>query len=244
MKFCEDLDYMATAKIKKPPQWLKSIILIKLYQSKFGVVLSNWLTQCMLYAEFTEVLFRLTLELVVFLILLAITLAFSEFRFSTALVVLIISHTVTFFINGQFFVLGRFLGIVQNKPKYFIEYSEKIRENLKNKKSIMALVMFGSLSREKFSSSSDLDIRVISKDCFSDAFISCFWTFIERFRALINKYPLDIYVVTKNNGLEKLRDDEPPIILFDKEAFISNHYKQFYEYDRFKQMFLEKYNNK
>ena len=128
---------MVTAKIKEPPHWLKNKLLINLYQSKFGVTFSNWLMQCMLYAEFPEVLFRLTLEITVFSALLAMTLPFTEFRFLIAFIILLVSHTVTFFINGQFFVLGRFLGIVHNKPKYFIEYSEKIRENLIDKECII-----------------------------------------------------------------------------------------------------------
>lgn len=103
--------------------------------------------------------------------------------------------------------------------------------------------MFGSLSRKKFLNSSDLDIRVIASDEFINGFVACFWTFIERFRALLNKYPLDVYVVTWHKGLEKLRSDEPPIVLFDKENFTIKHYNKYYDYDTFKEKFLKKYNH-
>ena len=104
--------------------------------------------------------------------------------------------------------------------------------------------MFGSLSREHFSSSSDLDVRVISKEGFFNCYISCFWVFLERFRALLNKYPLDVYVVTKRKGLEKLRTDEIPIVLFDKERFIQTQFKKSFQYDQFRKMFMEKYSNR
>lgn len=53
--------------------------------------------------------------------------------------------------------------------------------------------------------SSDLDVRVVARDGWINNFIACFWAFRERFLALLNKYPIDIYTVTKRKGLGKLR---------------------------------------
>jgi len=231
------------AKIKKSPAWLNNQFLIKLYQSKVGVLFSNWLAQCMLYAEPTEILFRLCLEVFIFLLLFGVYVVFKDVTLFNSVGIALLTHTITFFINGQFFVLGRFFGIVYNKPVPFIEYPGRIKKRLLKRRSIIGLVMFGSLSREKFSTSSDLDIRVIASDDFINIFIACFWTFIERFRALLNKYPLDVYVVTWHKGLEKLRSDEPPIVLFDKERLTTKHYNKFYDYDTFKEKFLKKYNH-
>jgi len=228
-------------KIKKAPAWLKSSFLIKLYQSIPGVVLSNWLAQCMLYAEPVEILFKLSLELTIFIFIGGVYWGFADFSFLSIIFIALITHTITFFVNGHFFALGRFFGIVDNEPKPFIDYPDGIRKRLANKKCIIAFVMFGSLSREKFSPSSDLDIRIIASDGFINNFKACFLLFIERFRALLNKYPLDAYVVTKEKGLEKLSIDEPPIVLFDKEGFIPNQYRMHFEYDEFRKLFLEKY---
>ncbi len=230
-------------KKKKIPAWINNKLLAALFQSKFGIVLSNWLAQCMLYAETVEVFFRLFFELSIFLIICFFYSMFFNTGFYTLFFIGIITHTISFFINGQFFVLGRFLGIVNNKLEPFIQYPEKIRERLKKRKSITCVVMFGSLSRKSFSPTSDLDVRVISEDGFINNFIACFWTFIERFIALINKYPLDIYVVTKYKGLEKLRSDEIPIILFDKKYFIEKQYEKKFDYDLYKKMFLKKYSD-
>jgi len=231
------------AKIKKSPAWLNNKFLIELYQSKVGVLFSNWLAQCMLYAETTEILFRLCLEVFIFLLLFAVYINFLEVNFFIAFGIALLTHTITFFINGQFYVLGRFFGFVHNEPIPFIEYPDGIKARLLKKKSIIGLLMFGSLSRKNFSPSSDLDIRVIASNDFMNIFVACFWTFIERFRALLNKYPLDVYVVTWHKGLEKLRNDEPPIVLFDKENFIQERYNKYYDYDTFKDKFLKKYNH-
>ncbi len=231
-------------KKKKIPLWINNKFLSDLFQSKFGIILSNWLAQCMLYAETVEVLFRLFFELIIFIIICFFYGMFFNINIYALFFIGVVTHTISFFINGQFFVLGRFLGIVNNKPRPFIQYPENIRSRLKNRKSITSVVMFGSLSRESFSSTSDLDVRVIAEDGFVNNFTACFWTFIERFIALVNKYPLDIYVVTKYKGLEKLRSDEIPVILFDKKDFIEKSYEKKFDYDLYKEMFLKKYSGK
>lgn len=230
-------------KIKKHPSWLKNRLLISIYRSRVGILFSNWLAQCILYAEMTEILFRLCLEVCIFLLLFVVYVNWGKVSLFSFFGIALLTHTITFFINGQFYVLGRFFGIVHNEPVPFIEYPESIKNRLLKRKSIIGLVMFGSLSREKFSPSSDLDVRVIASDYFSNNFIACYWTFLERFRALLSKYPLDVYVVTRYKGLDKLRTDEPPIILFDKQNFIQKRYNKYYDYDAFKEKFLKKYNH-
>jgi len=227
-------------KKKKIPTWLKNRFLIRFYQSKFGVLFSNWLAQCMLYAEPTEVIFRLSLELFIFLFFVAIYGNFARIDLYSFLTIGVLTHTVTFFINGQFFVMMRFLRIAHNNPKLFIEYPEVIRARLVKRKSICAVIIFGSLSREEFSSSSDLDVRVVAEDGFMSNYIACFWIFIERFHALFNKYPLDVYVITKHSGFEQLRTDEPPVTLFDKVCFVSEHFNEYYDFDLMRMRFLEK----
>ena len=170
-------------KVKKTPLWLTNAFLIQLYQSRPGVLISNWVAQTMLYAEPVETVFRLTLEFSIFLLIGSIYWYNYRFNFLSVTIIGILTHTITFFINGHFFVLKRFLGIVHNEPIPFIEYPDGIKARLLQRKSIIGLVMFGSLSRKKFLNSSDLDIRVIASDEFINGFVACFWTFIERFRA-------------------------------------------------------------
>jgi L-malate glycosyltransferase len=218
-------------KIKKPPFWLKNRLLIKLFQSRLGTVLSNWITQCMLYAEPVEIMFRLTLEITVCsLLVLGCVIFFKTLQLKVFLLILLITHTITFFINGQLFVLARFLGYKFRDPEFFIGYPLKIKMRLEKRESVLAIAVFGGLSKGLYSETSDLDMRVIARSGFVNNFVACYWVFLERLLALFYKYPLDVYVVTGKSGLEKLNTDEIPVVLFDKGEIIAALYPVSFDY--------------
>jgi L-malate glycosyltransferase len=230
-----------TVKKKKVPPWLRNRFLVWLYQSKIGILFSNWASQCLLYAEPIEVLFKLSLEFSVFLLLMALASTVTRLTLLVVVIAALVAHTTTFIVNGQLFVLWRFIGKVRTDPKTFIEYAGTIGNRLEKRQSIRSVLMFGSLTRDRFSESSDLDVRVISDANFLAGFIACFWVFLERFMSLLKKYPLDIYVVNEFKGLEKLRNDEPPVVLFDKNSFVPMQYAEYDDYKSYKQRFLQKY---
>jgi predicted nucleotidyltransferase len=228
-------------KTKKAPLWLKNRFVIRLYETKVGILFSNWLTQNMLYAEWVEVLFRICLEFTIFCVISALFWIINDqLSIYNIIIIVLLTHTTTFLVNGQFFVLLRFFKDVYNDPVTLIEYPEGICKRLRDKKSILAAVLFGSISRKNFSSSSDLDVRIIAQHGIIDNFIACFWVFLERFIALLRRHPLDIYVITENSGLEKIRTDEMPIILFDKDNFFETQYDKYLFYEDFKDDYKRK----
>jgi predicted nucleotidyltransferase len=228
-------------KVKSLPEWVGNGLCRKVLQSGLGVVASNWVAQSMLYAETTEVVFKLSLELAVFFALLGIYSLFGDLTACVLVGIGGLTHTVTFFINGHFFNLGRFLGIVRSEARSFIEYPQGIGLRLKRRRSVMAVVVFGSLSKGRFSDTSDLDVRVIAKGGFIAGYVASFWVFLERFRALLSKYPLDIYTLNTKKGLEKINPEEPPIILFERGNEISHIYHDHLAYSEYRRRFLEKF---
>jgi predicted nucleotidyltransferase len=227
--------------VKKKTSAARSNILKWLLESKTGVLLSNYIFQGILYMEKTEFLFKICFELIVFVflfLLFATLITTTAYSFVLALV---LAHTCNWLFNGHLFVLGRYLGFTRNSPVRFIDYPEGIRQRLSKRTSIQAVAFFGSLSRNGFSTNSDLDVRVVSEVNGRSNFAACFWTFLERSVALFNKYPLDVYVISKKESLLKLREDEYPVVLFDKTGYFASFYGTFREYSDFRKDFLKKY---
>jgi len=191
--------------------------------------------------EVTEVIFKTIFEVVVFGFFFVIFTFLNFYAYLTATLSFFLAHTCNWLFNGHLFVLGRFLGFTSSEAEPFIDYPDGIQHRLSLRKSIEALAFFGSLSRQHFSTTSDLDVRVIRAPGITNGLAACFWTFIERSRALLHRYPLDIYVIRKQESFEKLRKDEYPIILFDKTCFFSRHYHICYTYDNFRKDFITKY---
>ena len=191
--------------------------------------------------EGVERLFKLLMEIMLFCLILSLFLSTNLNAWTSAPLALFLAHTLNWLFNGHLFVLGRYIGFTNNEPRSFIEYPGRIRNRLMHKSSIDAIAFFGSLSREGFSPTSDLDMRVIPRKGVWNAFVACFWTFVERATALLNKYPLDVYVVSKRSSLDKLRADETPVILFDHSGFFNRYYTATADYQEFKCEFLTKY---
>jgi predicted nucleotidyltransferase len=136
-----------------------------------------------------------------------------------------IAHTLNWLFNGHFFNLIRYFGLGKQNYEWFIAYPNKIRTRLLGKKSISAVALYGSLSRGSASQSSDLDVRIIACPGTMNALSVSFFVFRERMIAFFSKYPIDIFMATQKRGLDKLRSDEPPVILIDNDGFIEEHYE-------------------
>ena len=226
---------------KKKYAKVQSNCLRMLLESKVGVLLSNWCFQGMLYMEPAEVFFKVLLECFFWGLAAAILSRTGLRPVIVWCLALIIAHTANWLFNGHLFVLGRYLGFTHTRPEKFIAYPLGIKARLETKKSVAAAAMFGSLSRDNFSTTSDLDMRIIYRRGVANSLVACFWGFMERFRALLNSFPLDVYVIRKTRSIKKLRPDEPPVVLFDHTGFWNAHYERTIDFEAFRRRFLRKY---
>lgn len=186
-----------------------------LLRYKIFIILSNWTFQGMLYADKTERLFRLSLDVLISVILYGIFFNFISNSYLALILSIIVAHTINWIFNGQLFVLGRYIGIKPNKQNEFCKYIKDLRNRVEREKSIQFVAVYGSLSRNKLSDHSDLDVRIIRKKGFLNGLRACLFGFLERTRALFNKFPLDLYVLDNKNHLSKIRKDEGAIVLYD-----------------------------
>ncbi|MFZ3382337.1 MAG: nucleotidyltransferase domain-containing protein [Candidatus Methanoperedens sp.] len=188
-----------------------------LLKLKIFIILSNWTFQGMLYADKTERLFRLLLDCLMTIILYAIINQLILGGYLALIFAFLIAHTFNWIFNGQFFVLGRYIGIKPDKHNDFIKFIKEFKFRIEQNKSIQLVVVYGSMARKELKESSDLDVRIVRKKGIINAFKSCFFAFSERKKAFFNRFPLDLYVVDSTNHLSKMRLDEVPIIIYDPD---------------------------
>ena len=188
--------------------------LTPLFRFKTVIILTNWLFQGLLYADKTERLFKMCLDLGVTAIIFMILPNFNTIP--RLLIAFFGSHTLNWIFNGQLFALAKNFGIVNNDPQKIIDYANGIKMRASREKSIDCVLLYGSLVRGEIKSTSDLDLRVIRKSGFINGIRACIFGLMERNRALFNKFPLDMYVIDSSRHLMKMRLDEAPITLYDQ----------------------------
>lgn len=185
--------------------------LTTIFRFKLVIIATNWIFQGLLYADKTERIFKISLDLLVTIVLF-LSLPHSPFimRLLTAF---LISHSCNWIFNGQIFALLKNFNYVNNDPQRIIEYANGIKIRAFKESSIDYLAVYGSLSRSEIKPTSDLDLRIVRKNGVMNGLNACIFATKERSRAFFNRFPLDVYVVDGNYHLLKLRHDEKPIIL-------------------------------
>ena len=142
------------------------------------------------------------------------------------LVALLLGHTTNWLLNGHFFSLMRFVRPHYVEHRQFLAFPAEMRDRLAGKKSISAVALFGSLSRNEYTGYSDLDVRVVTKEGMLNHIGTSLLIVRERCLAFFQRFPIDIFMVSKTKGLEKLRADESPIILLDNEKFLKTRFSR------------------
>lgn len=128
------------------------------------------------------------------------------------------AHVLNFIVNGQLFVLLKNFDLVDIPKEKFERWMVMLGERYERSQSVDAVVVYGSLSRGDLSRTSDLDVRVLRRDGLVNGLVACSITAVFRFKALIHRFPLDIYVLDGTDSLDRLRDDEEPQVLVDKRG--------------------------
>ncbi len=181
---------------------------------KFLIVIAvNWLFHGFLYMEKTEKAFFLLFDAVLFLPSWFFLYLATDFLFSI-FVAFVFAHTIHWLFDGHIYVLLKNLGKCRTPLAKFEDYTNGLSERARSEKSIQSIIAFGSLSRGNFSDSSDLDLRLVRKPGVVNGIRACSFTLLERSRALISKFPLDVYTLDGPQGLSKMSPDEPPVLIY------------------------------
>lgn len=194
--------------------------LTPLFQSRLIVVITNWVFQGLLYSDSTEKIFKISLDIVLTIVLtLVMTLLFSPgYLLLYILVSLVLAHTINWVFNGQIFALLKNFNMVYNEEQRIIDYANGIKTRASREKGIEKILVYGSLVRGEIKCTSDLDLRIIRGPGIVNGFNTCVFVMLERFRAFLYRFPLDVYLLDSPKHLSKMRKDEIPYILYGSDS--------------------------
>jgi hypothetical protein len=186
---------------------LKPWLLRRVFANPCAALLSHWLFQSIFYMDRTERGFKFGFEA-----LLALCLFFPLRLALPALPAFLLAfwtaHTANFLFNGQLWGVLKQFGWVHTPYEVFIAYARGLDERGQRESSIKQLKVFGSLARDEWTPTSDLDARLLRYPGPLNGLRACWFLLRERTRALFHRFPLDCYVLDSPAAFEKMRGDE------------------------------------
>jgi thymidylate kinase len=170
----------------------------------------HWVFQSMLYMDPTERRFKLGIDAA--LTTVGAILLNSWLPWPAALLIaFLIAHTLNFFFNGQLFALLKNYGFVKHTYLEFRRYAEALARRAEQEPAIRYIAVYGSLSRQAWTHTSDLDGRILRRPGLINGVRACWFLLLERTRALVHGFPLDMYVLDGELSVDgRLRKDERP----------------------------------
>jgi hypothetical protein len=191
---------------------LESKSLQRLLGHPLIAIAMHWTFQSLFYMGPTERWFKLILDAIL-LVLGGLTLSFWLPWPMAWPIAFIIAHTVNFLFNGHLWGVLKHFGLVQHSYESFQNYVRNLAERAQREPAIRDVLIYGSLSRQEWSPSSDLDARVIGYAGLVNGLRASWFILRERSRAFVSGFPLDIYLLDNEIAFQKLNPEETPIYL-------------------------------
>jgi len=204
----------------------KGTLVGALLQSKGGVVLSNWVFQGMRQMNSYEIGLKLILDVVLTIIVAYWVSDSLSPPMGTILLSFVFAHTLNWIFNGHIYVLWRYVRPVPTSMEKFKNFVQDMAKRGADRSGLDGIAIFGSYCRGKLHEHSDLDVRFVVQEGVVNGVLGAVYCFLERLAAFFKRFPLDIYCCVGMNGMEKLREDEIPVVLLDRSGLLSRKYPE------------------
>ena len=133
-----------------------------------------------------------------------------------------ISHFLSYLVNGQFFVLLRYLVVGEHLDQEKIKLAVRFLSSLHRKGRFEDVLVSGSGCRGEMSVTSDLDLRMYYRAGLK-SYLLCNIALLQlRLYANWHSIPIDVYSFKRVQFLEKLDNREVPISLFHSEKLLKS----------------------
>jgi hypothetical protein len=182
----------------------------RLVSHKLGALVVHWLFQGMLQMGLAERGFKLGLDALAALVAGGILWLWLPILPALGLGVLV-AHTLNFVLNGQIYGLLKHFGGVEHSWETFYHEVEGLRARVAREPAIRQAVLFGSLSRDAWRPTSDLDVRLVRAPGLHNAWRACWFAARERARACWEGFPLDLLVLDDPTPLEAMAEKGLPL---------------------------------
>lgn len=222
-------------KAKRLPGFVRHPGLAACFQSRAGRIASNWVLQGMLYMNPIETGFKLALEAVLLLAWRALLSGVPGVEgWAWALV---LAHTSNWVLNGQPVAMLRHLDWGRTDPRHFIAYIEALQRRVGRCGVLLGAAAFGSLSRGGFKATSDLDLRLVLRPDLPSRVALAGFCFLERIRAAVAGFPLDLYAFDLEELRRKMSPNEVPVIFADPQGVVGRAYETWVPFAEFVERF-------
>lgn len=186
--------------------------IFKILNYKPIVFASNFVFQGMRYMEAGERTFKLAITLIIALLLFVIGVPL--------ILSIIIAHAVNYIINGQFYVVYRYLSSNEVLNKEELERYNVMVKKLATSSEVLDVLYIGSFCRGNMKRTSDLDIRIYHGPSISDRFNTYLLAMKLRFLGLFYKFPVDVYCFSNLDFIKNIRQDEVPDNMFSHKDIL------------------------
>lgn len=182
-----------------------------LLNKKYMVFLSNFVFQGMRYMTIGELIFKVSF-----------TFVFAVFFYlvlDSFLLAIFLGHVANFALNGQFFVLARYLfssdAISTDELSEFIDIIDRSYKWF----GVEDVLIIGSFCRVEMGRTSDLDLRILHNSDIMSSTKAYLYAFFLRFISMFKKFPMDVYCFSSLSFLNKIREDEFPSYFLGVEKY-------------------------
>jgi len=179
------------------------------------VFLSNIVFQGIRYMSLGEKIYKIFMTLIFTLILNTLL--------NNVLVSLIFAHLLNYIINGQFYVVFRYLSNSRTMSRDDLNKYILIIEKYINLFKPLDILGTGSFCRGKMGKSSDLDMRIYHKNDFLSSLKAYIMATVLRSIGLYTKFPIDVYCFSDLDFLDKLDKIEIPVNFLENELFLEKY---------------------
>ena len=131
------------------------------------------------------------------------------------------AHTLNWILNGQLWVLSRYVYPMNLFEFYKISQFISVIEKLLSKVDVLDCIISGSLTEGKHHRNSDLDIRIIAGNVRS-AYVASLIAVYLRILAFFNLVPLDIFVLASYDGLNRLKNERRFYSILNQERILKD----------------------
>jgi hypothetical protein len=185
----------------------------------------GWVTHAIHSTDFSERLFRIVIEILLFLLCFTLVINWEPFKTDiliSAAVSIIVCHTIMWLFDGNFWIymLDSFYWVRNPGINRILSYVRMCRRILKIADLSNAILIYGSMCRAEFHNRSDLDLRVIRR---TDSWLGILCLPIAFFLRIISFFillPVDLQVVDSMGFInEQMRKDEFPIVVYLRNGF-------------------------
>jgi hypothetical protein len=212
-------------KLKAFPIRPRSARLAGLMQSCAFILAVNWCLQGMRGMDAKELSFRLAVELLLVLLLVALAAQATPLPWALA-AGLLGAHTASFTLNGQVWVCARYCRWYRRDPEALERFLQRTADELRALPWLREAVCIGSRSRRDAvqGDRADLDLRLLFPPGLSAWLRTNLLLLRLRARAFLGMIPLDLYAYDRPQTLRRFDQRERLLLLLDRDARLAGLY--------------------